>query len=177
MPPTRPFSCSLGTFVFASTGGYPPLRGPSLHPGPPPAAAHTHRRSVRPTGKCSDRACHAYTSSFLACTHAVSYFVLNVLLVGQWHKVGSGIVPWTFGLKGAMGIRANVIGNDCFCPACCWAFVFCRVPSRKALLPGTIQRNVVYVLFNKKRMRRLVLLFAPSHRQVGWLMGVSCFVL
>jgi len=111
------------------------------------------------------------------CTHAVSYFVLNVLLVGQWHKVGSGIVPLTFGLKGALGIRANVIGNDCFCPACCWAFVFCRVPSRKALLPGTIQRNVVYVLFNKKRMRRLVLLFAPSHRQVGWLMGVSCFVL
>ena len=47
----------------------------------------------------------------------------------------------------------------------------------RLLLPGTIQRNVVYVLFNKKRMRRLVLLFAPSHRQVGWLMGVSCFVL
>ena len=92
----------------------------------------------------------------IPCTHAVSYFVLNVLLVGQWHKVGSGIVPWTFGLKGALGIRANVIGNDCFCGLLLGFGVFAAFLPERLLLPGTIQRNVVYVLFNKKRMRRLV---------------------
>ena len=102
---------------------------------------------------------------------------LNVLIVGQWHKVGSGIVPWTFGLKGAMGIRANVIGNDCFClPPALFRVVWGRLSSRP---PVDIRRfaGPPSIPDLPRRPRTPIVVRAVDGEVFGWRMPCLHFII